>query len=46
LSNPGGAIATFTAPAVTKTTTLTFELTVTDNRGASSTDTINVIVTK
>jgi lysophospholipase L1-like esterase len=42
----GAATATpsFTAPAVTATTVLTFRLTVTDNLGATGTDTVNVTV--
>ena len=38
------ATPTFTAPSVTKDTTLTFKLTVTDNDGASSSLTTNVLV--
>jgi hypothetical protein len=37
--------ATFTAPIVATTDTLTFDLTVTDNGGATHTDAINVTVT-
>ncbi len=37
LSNPASAQPTFTAPDVANAATLTFSLTVTDNRGASST---------
>ena len=37
--------ATFTAPFVTGSTTLTFRLTVTNNLGASSSSTVNVFVT-
>jgi hypothetical protein len=50
LSNPAIAQPTFTAPSVTSAATLTFSLTVTDNRGATSpastvTITVNPAVT-
>ena len=35
---------TFTAPAITTAETLTFELTVTDNEGATATDSVDVMV--
>jgi Cu/Ag efflux protein CusF len=35
---------TFTAPDVAADTTLTFELTVTDNQGATAKDTVNIVV--
>lgn len=38
------AIWSFVAPYVSADTTLTFELTVTDNRGITSTDDVNIIV--
>ena len=44
LSGASSATATFTAPTVTTATTLTFQLTVTDNGGASATDSVNVTV--
>jgi hypothetical protein len=44
LSNANGAQASFTAPAVTTPTALTFQLTVTDNGGASANDTCIVTV--
>jgi hypothetical protein len=37
-----GAARTFTAPSVTSSTTLTFQLTVTDNSGASASDTVAI----
>ncbi|MCP3675839.1 MAG: hypothetical protein GY829_15415, partial [Gammaproteobacteria bacterium] len=40
LSNADSATATFDAPVTTEQLTLTFELTVTDNDGATNTDTI------
>ncbi len=44
LSGAATATAGFTAPAVTANTVLTFQLTVTDNLGATGTDTVNVEV--
>lgn len=44
LSGATTATASFTAPAVTRTTNLTFRLTVTDNLGATGTDQIVVTV--
>jgi len=44
LANANTASATFTAPAVTADTVLTFKLTVTDNSGASGSATTNVTV--
>jgi LmbE family N-acetylglucosaminyl deacetylase/ribosomal protein L14 len=44
LTNANTATASFTAPAVTVNTLLTFQLTVTDNLGATDTDTVNVTV--
>jgi K319-like protein/Big-like domain-containing protein/NHL repeat-containing protein/6-bladed beta-propeller protein len=44
LTGANTATPTFTAPSVTKDTTLTFKLTVTDNDGASSSSTTNVLV--
>jgi len=44
LENATTATPNFTAPAVTATTVLTFQLTVTDNLGATGTDTVNVTV--
>ncbi len=44
LSGAATATASFTAPAVTANTVLTFQLTVTDNLGATGTDTVNVTV--
>jgi subtilisin family serine protease len=43
VSNP---VTGFTAPAVTKTTALGFELTVVDNRGAVASATVTITVTK
>ncbi len=42
--NPNSAIATFTAPQVTGDTVLTFQLTVTDNQGATASATTSVTV--
>jgi hypothetical protein len=44
LANPNSAVASFTAPAPAVITTLTFQLTVTDNQGATGTASVNVIV--
>ncbi len=44
LSSGSAAKPTFTAPTVSSQTTLTFELTVTDNHQAASKDTVNIIV--
>lgn len=44
IANPTQATATFTAPMVAANTTLTFQLVVTDNVGATGTDTIDVVV--
>ena len=44
LSGATTATASFTAPAVTRTTTLTFQLTVTDNGGAKGSDQVVVTV--
>lgn len=44
LSNANTASASFTAPDVSADTTLEFKLTVTDNGGATATDTVNVTV--
>jgi hypothetical protein len=44
LSGANTATASFTAPQVTASTVLTFRLTVTDNGGATGTDTVNVTV--
>lgn len=45
LSDPSSIAATFTSPTVTQPDTLTFSLTVTDNDGATATDSISVNVT-
>ena len=46
LDDASTATPSFTAPNVnTAVDTLTFELTVTDNEGATSTDTVNIVVT-
>ncbi|TWX63428.1 DUF1566 domain-containing protein [Colwellia demingiae] len=42
LSNASSATATFIAPDVSSTTTLTFDITVTDNIGDSTTDSLSV----
>ena len=42
LSDAGAAMPTFAAPSTPAAQTLTFELTVTDDRGAQATDTVNV----
>jgi VCBS repeat-containing protein len=44
LSGANAATASFTAPQVTASTVLTFRLTVTDNAGATASDTVNVTV--
>ena len=44
LTGINSATASFTAPNVTTATTLTFQLTVIDNSGASATDTIDIVV--
>lgn len=44
LSNPNVAQPTFTAPAVSSDTTFSCTLTVTDSKGAQSSDTMNVLV--
>ena len=44
LSGASSATATFTAPAATTGTTLTFQLTVTDDDGATGSDTVRVTV--
>jgi YD repeat-containing protein len=44
LANADSVIASFTAPAVTEPTTLTFELMVTDDSGATDQDSVNVVV--
>jgi len=46
LTNADTASPNFVAPAVTEKTTLTFELTATDERGGSSTDTVDVTVAR
>jgi len=45
LTNPDSVSASFTAPNVDTNTQLTFQLTVTDNDGATSSDTIIVTIT-
>ncbi|GAC1630333.1 MAG: hypothetical protein NVS9B10_22630 [Nevskia sp.] len=45
LNNAATATASFTAPAVTASTALTFRLTVTDNQGATGSSTVTVTVT-
>ncbi len=44
LTQPDTAISTFTAPAVSQITDLLFQLTVTDNEGASSSATVTITV--
>ncbi|MDC2888685.1 LamG domain-containing protein [Psychrosphaera algicola] len=44
ISNPNEVIVNFVAPTVTEDTTLSFELSVTDNKGEPSTATVNVLV--
>lgn len=44
LTTPNSATAGFTAPAPAAITTLTFQLTVTDNQGATGTASMNVLV--
>jgi chitinase len=48
LSNPNSAITTFEAPGVRRDTTreLVFELTVTDEEGVTSSDTVLITVTR
>lgn len=46
LKNAASAAATFTAPNVDKSISLTFELTVTDDKGVKSTDKVIVTVTR
>jgi chitinase len=46
ISNANTSQPRFTAPNVSSTTTLTFELKVTDNNGATATDQIVVTVTR
>lgn len=46
LSNPTAAIATFTAPRTAKPIDLVFELTVTDNKGATAVDQVTITVVK
>ena len=45
LNNAATATPSFTAPTVSETETLTFELTITDDEGVSSTDTVDITVT-
>jgi chitinase len=45
LDTPNAVTCDFTAPEVSELTTMTFELTVTDNSGATNTDTVNIYVT-
>jgi len=44
INTPTAVTASFTAPEVTESTILTFELLVTDNEGASATDTIQISI--
>jgi rhodanese-related sulfurtransferase len=44
LSNPGSAVATFTAPDVFAQTTLTFRVTVTDSEDNSDTDDVQITI--
>lgn len=44
LNSPNAAIASFTAPAVASSTTLTFELSVTDNEGATDTSSVTITI--
>jgi hypothetical protein len=46
ITNANTSQPRFTAPNVSSTTTLSFELKVTDNNGATATDTIGVTVTR
>jgi len=45
INSPTAAVASFTAPEVTESTSLTFNLVVTDNEGANASDTIVVSIT-
>jgi galactose oxidase len=45
LATPAAVTTTFTAPQVTTSTLLTFELRVTDNAGLTATDAVNITVT-
>lgn len=44
LNNPDTATPTFNAPLVPQATTMTFELTVTDNEGTQATDTVDIVI--
>jgi len=44
INSPTASVASFTAPDVSETTTLTFELVITDNEGEEATDTISVSI--
>lgn len=46
LKNATSAVATFTTPSTNTTIPLTFELTVTDNNGATASDQVVVVVTR
>ncbi|NQZ10680.1 MAG: hypothetical protein HRT35_26310 [Algicola sp.] len=45
LADANAAIATFTMPVISTTETLSFELTVTDNLGATASDLVDLVVT-